>query len=413
VTSLLHGVAARVATIGADLPLAEVGAAAERIRDATALLAATLEASTAPPPTPLLVAATDHLDAAAGALARAREELDRYLAQVGITGSSPAPVSSGPSPTAWADRVDALTDHVGRPRPPVHSGLSIDELLTSVVRAVGDRTALRRALAAAPPAVGWALSARCAGSLAPEDPARVRRCATSRLPALLPGLDAATAEQVVSAASRVAPPPAGSRPDPTDVAIATIVLLAASTVDRPASPPATTRLDGSPDNAGAGSESGNHSPPSIPASGHTRAGGPTSGPASGHTRTSSPASGPAGGHTRTSSPASGPAGGHTRTSSPASGPAGSHTRTSSPASGPAGGHARTGGPAATGGRAGSHGSGRTHSPAEVGGRAAAHGSARIHGRAGVGGRAEVRGSAWVSGPAPDGGGFTASVGGWG
>ena len=82
--SLVQGLAHRVNAVGAGLPIGLVTAAADRLRRATGLLAATMHASAAPPPTPLLVAAGEHLDTAAGALNRARDELDRYLTTVGV-----------------------------------------------------------------------------------------------------------------------------------------------------------------------------------------------------------------------------------------------------------------------------------------------------------------------------------------
>jgi hypothetical protein len=110
--SLVQGLAHRVNAVGAGLPIGLVTAAADRLRRATGLLAATMHASAAPPPTPLLVAAGEHLDTAAGALNRARDELDRYLTTVGVTAVGVAAVGVAaavrrqPSPPPTICRAD-------------------------------------------------------------------------------------------------------------------------------------------------------------------------------------------------------------------------------------------------------------------------------------------------------------------
>ncbi|MEV0716315.1 hypothetical protein [Asanoa sp. NPDC050611] len=218
--SLLHALADRVVTVRGALPVAEVGVASGRLREATALLAATLEASSAVSAAPLLASAASHLDAACGALGRAGDELDRYLAAVGVAPSAAPMVTSGSCP--WAARIDVLTGSVGAARPSVDDRLTVDAVLVSAVRAAGrDRLALRASLLVAPPAVGWALAARTAGLVGVAAPDRVRAGALSRLPGLLPGLPAADA--LVRQALRL-PGPAVSA-HPADAGAVGVVLV--------------------------------------------------------------------------------------------------------------------------------------------------------------------------------------------
>jgi hypothetical protein len=221
--SLLHALASRVETVRADLPMAEVSVASGRLREATALLAATLESSTASSAAPLLASATSHLDAAAGALGRADDELDRYLASVGLFSDSASVVVSGSCP--WADRIDVLTGQVGATRPAVDPKLSVDLVLASAVRAAlaGSAAALRHTLVQSPPSVGWALGARAAGLLGVVEPPLVRRRAASRLPALLPGLSASAGSALVSQALRLPGPSVSAHA--ADVAAVGVVLV--------------------------------------------------------------------------------------------------------------------------------------------------------------------------------------------
>ena len=244
--SLVQGLAHRVTAVGAGLPIGQVTAAADRLRRATGLLAATLHASAAPPPTPLLVAAGEHLDTAAGALNRARDELDRYLTTVGVgagqvlaaaTLSTTDDLPRRPSAeqtSFWADRVDLLTDLRGTARPERAEETTVDDLLVAVVRAAqaGDRDGLRATLVAAPAATGLALGSLAADLLRERvgtDFPAVRRTALARIGDLLPGLDAATPVEILARACRQ---PARPRdPDapahPVDPAVAGPVLLAA------------------------------------------------------------------------------------------------------------------------------------------------------------------------------------------
>ncbi|HEV7710781.1 MAG TPA: hypothetical protein VGP16_21500 [Asanoa sp.] len=220
--SLLHALASRVETVRSDLPMAEVSVATGRLREATALLAATLESSAASSAAPLLASATSHLDAAAGALGRAGDELDRYLASVGLFSGAPSVVVSGSCP--WADRIDVLTGQVGAPRPAVDA-LSLDLVLAASVRAAlaGSAAGLRQVLVAAPPSVGWALGARAAGLLGVAEPALVRRGAADRLPALLPGLSAPAGSALVCRALRLPAPSVSAHA--ADVAAVGVVLV--------------------------------------------------------------------------------------------------------------------------------------------------------------------------------------------
>jgi hypothetical protein len=239
--SLLQGLAIRVHAVGDGLPIGQVHAAADRLRTATGLLAATLHESA---PTPLLVAAGDHLDVAAGALHRARDELDRYLAAVGLATAVPVPAAAAggavdrppvESFSFWADRIDVLTDRRGTPRPERREDSTVDGLLVEAVRRAqaGDRAGLREALAAAPATTGLALAPLAAELLrerAGTGFAAVRRSALARVADLLPGLDPATPLEVLTRALRRPVPPRDPDADgpahPVDPAVVGPVLLA-------------------------------------------------------------------------------------------------------------------------------------------------------------------------------------------
>ncbi|SDZ22767.1 hypothetical protein SAMN05421684_3661 [Asanoa ishikariensis] len=213
-------------TLRSDLPVVEVDVASERLRSATTLLAATLSASSAPSPALLLASATSHLDAAAGALGRAGDELSRYLASVGVVPiASSSVVTAGSCP--WADRVDVLTGLVGVARPAVDDRLSVSAVLVSAVRAASrvDRVALRRSLVVAPSSVGFALGARTAGYLGVVAPAPLREGGLALLPRLLPGLPAPDGAALVSQALRLPGDPVSAHP--ADVAAVGVVLVSA------------------------------------------------------------------------------------------------------------------------------------------------------------------------------------------
>ncbi|MEV4536350.1 hypothetical protein AB0J82_21425 [Asanoa sp. NPDC049518] len=222
--SLLSALASRVVTVRSDLPLVEVDVASTRLRSATTLLATTLSESSSPSPALLLASAASHLDAAAGALGRAGDELSRYLASVGVVPvASPAVVTSGSCP--WADRVDVLTGRVGAARPTVDDRLSVDAALGSAVRAASrvDRVALRQALVVAPSAVGWALAGRTAGYLGVVAPSTLRSGGLALLPRLLPGLPEPSGAALVSQALRLPGDPVSAHP--ADVAAVGVVLV--------------------------------------------------------------------------------------------------------------------------------------------------------------------------------------------
>lgn len=247
--SLVQGLAVRVTSVGEELPIRQVAAAADRLRTATGLLAATLRASADAPPTPLLVAAGDHLEHAAGAMRRARDELDHYLAAaVGVTtGEHFTPLTVHPSDSSpigkftdrsdlWTERVDHLTGLRGTPVPERIES-TVEELLRDVVRRTraGDRTGLRDRLAAAPAATGLALAPLAADLLRRAD---TPAAPPARLRDLLPHLDPLTPLEILARAARRPVPPRDPEVDgpahPVDPAVAGPVLLALLIADEKA-----------------------------------------------------------------------------------------------------------------------------------------------------------------------------------
>ncbi|SNT09280.1 hypothetical protein SAMN05421812_103124 [Asanoa hainanensis] len=224
--SLLAALASRVVTVRSDLPVVEIDVASSRLRSALSLLAATLAASSGPSPALLLASASSHLDAAAGALGRAGDELSRYLASVGVVSGVPVPSAvavSGSCP--WADRVDVLTAQVGVARPSVDDRLSVSAVLRSAVSAAsrGDRVALRQSLVVAPDSVGWSLAAHAAGRLGSVAPGSLQRDSLALLPRLLPGLPASDGAALVAQALRLPGDPVSAHP--ADVAAVGVVLV--------------------------------------------------------------------------------------------------------------------------------------------------------------------------------------------
>ncbi|MDG4823336.1 hypothetical protein O7635_15885 [Asanoa sp. WMMD1127] len=202
--SLVLGLADRVALVRSSLPSAEVALASVSVRAATSVLSATLAESSMASSARLLSVAASHLDAAVGALGLAGDELDRYLASVGLSSLPPsAVVVSGSCP--WADRVDVLTGCVGVGRPPVSPGVSVFTLLVAAAGAAsaGDREGLRRALVTAPPSVGWSLAAAAARLIGAVAPSVVRERALPVVGSVLPGLSRAEGAALVDRALRL------------------------------------------------------------------------------------------------------------------------------------------------------------------------------------------------------------------
>lgn len=256
--SLVQDLADRLRAANDQLPVAQVTAAAERMRAASSLLAWVLHQSARPADLPSLGTAAQRLDHAAAALRAAQDSLDAYCLAIGVAFDASADGRLPALPTAlpaqvqrvpqvdhqladwWAKRVCQLTQ-----LPPDLSQKGADsstELLTDCVKAAleNDTAALHRALISAGPAVGLGLAAvappllrHLATELAGhpprlEDLARVRRAALPLLAKVLPELMPDPGEEIIARVCHAQPQRKGSQPcHPTDVAIASALLVAA------------------------------------------------------------------------------------------------------------------------------------------------------------------------------------------
>jgi hypothetical protein len=263
--SLVEDLADQIRVAREELPVAQVAAAAERLRMAGGLLAwvrhatsevrhATSEvrhAPNGPVRLPQLGSASERLDAAARLMRSAQDLLAAYTLALGIaaepvTASGPV-VAAIPSPRTgallagwWAERVRHLS---GRDdlRSTKDSAGSSTELLRRLASAAlaNQPTRVHHELAAAGPAVGLGLAAVAPSilrSLASdlvghpprlEDLARVRRAGLVHM-ALLPNLPVEAAEEVVSRACHANAQRSSDKPPthPVDAAAAAALLVA-------------------------------------------------------------------------------------------------------------------------------------------------------------------------------------------
>jgi hypothetical protein len=253
--SLVQDLADRLRAAHDQLPVAEITAAAERMRAATALMAWVLHHSSRPDAVPSLGNAAERLDHAAAALRAAQDSLDSYSLAIGIAVDSypdnrlpavPGQVQRAHSVDHqladwWSTRVCHLTGHPMIEKRGEGAESSTELLALCVDTALeADTAALHRHLVSAGPAVGLGLAAVAPPLLrhlaldlvghAPrlEDLARVRRAALPLLAKVLPELTPDPGEEIIARVCHAQPQRKGSQPNhPTDVAVASALLVAA------------------------------------------------------------------------------------------------------------------------------------------------------------------------------------------
>lgn len=263
--SLIQELADRLRSTRDGLPIADVTAAAARLRTAQGLLAWVMHESSRPEAVPGTGPAADRLDHAAAALRVAQDALDDYCLALGIAiderpSEVPAPVpaqrathagaeahagahaathADAPLADWWSQRVSELSGYGAGERG--EATTSSSDLLAATVTAAlnSDTKQLHRALVAAGPAVGLGLAAvappllrQLAGELVGhpprlEDLARVRRAALPILAEVLPELPADPAEEIIARVCHAQPQRQPAQPaHPVDVAAASALLVA-------------------------------------------------------------------------------------------------------------------------------------------------------------------------------------------
>lgn len=265
--SLVQDLADHLRVAREDLPVAEVSAAAERLRMAGGLLAWVMHATGDPDRIPQLGAAAERLENAAGLMRCAQDALEAYTLALGIAGD-PVPArtpwsADAPSVTAavpaqagradkaqlsdwWAERVrvlagrDALDDLLTSATTDDTAETSTELLRRCASAALDERPAkLHRELASAGPAVGLGLAAVAppllrflAAELVGhpprlEDLARVRRAALVHI-GLLPELPTEAAEEIVARVCHATQQrgSGGNPAHPVDTAAAAVLLVA-------------------------------------------------------------------------------------------------------------------------------------------------------------------------------------------
>lgn len=262
--SLVQDLADRIRVAREELPVAQVAAAAERLRMAGGLLAWVMHSAGEPARVPQLGPASERLDAAAGLMRAAQDALEAYTLALGIA-ADPVPAAGpllvaaipnprGPAQLAhwWAERVRELAGRdgldglltssasgpAGHPNNAAESSTELLQRLASA--ALTELPArLHRELASAGPAVGLGLAA-----IAPpllrylaadlvghpprlEDLARIRRAGMVHI-GLLPNLPADAAEEVVWRVCHAVPQRDGDKSPthPVDAAAAAALLVA-------------------------------------------------------------------------------------------------------------------------------------------------------------------------------------------
>lgn len=257
--SLIQDLGARLHAADADLPLAELVGALDKLRASATLLAWVRQQSNNPMGVPELSGAIEHLEQAAHALHVAQDSVTGYLAAIGLgtepdqppggVAPPPPPVPEAPPPDTpgsaaprlrrwWAERVAFLTDGPPEPTEEV-TGTTTDELLRRVARRTraGDREGLRRDLESAPAPVGLGLAAlapallhRLATELLGHDPVpadlpALTRTAREPVLALLPKLPPELVDALLSRVCRVPPATDPVPPHPADSAVTSGVLV--------------------------------------------------------------------------------------------------------------------------------------------------------------------------------------------
>ncbi|MCP2325107.1 hypothetical protein HDA40_003614 [Hamadaea flava] len=278
--SLVQDLGDQLRIVREDLPIAEVRAAAERLRMAGGLLAWVMHATGDPQRVPQLGGAADRLESAAGLMRSAHDALDAYALALGLAADSvgtaqpwgagaplvPTQGRSADVPLSdwWAERVrtlaarDTLDDLItsgsteDRTVPAVPdrgtslrsaddpAATSVDLLRRCVSATLDERPAkLHRELGSAGPAVGLGLAAvappllrHLAAELVGhpprlEDLARVRRAALVHT-GLLPELPAEAGEEIVARICHATPQrrTEGSPTHPVDAAAAVVLITA-------------------------------------------------------------------------------------------------------------------------------------------------------------------------------------------
>ena len=272
--SLVEELGARLRTAADELPVPELVNAVGRLRAAVDLLSWVRQTSTRTVGVPELAQATERLEGAVAAVRVAQDEVNGYLAAIGLThqgapvadeswrgpmgapvvGDGP-PMPDGPGGRAldrwWVARVNALTEGEAEvdpndPDQAAEAAHTSQDLLRRVAQR-GDRAALRRELARVSPPIGLGMAAitpavlnRLCGRLLgyvprEEDLPRLLAAVRGRVRDLLPNADdtvtAALLAQACrlppSAAARIAPQRTDEPPHPADTAITGGVLVAA------------------------------------------------------------------------------------------------------------------------------------------------------------------------------------------
>ncbi|HEX5541418.1 MAG TPA: hypothetical protein VFX60_07625 [Micromonospora sp.] len=265
--SIIEELGAQLRAASDDLPVGLLNMALEHLRNASDRLRWVRQESNDPLGVPELSAATEHAQMAGHTLRVAQEQLDAYLAALGLnadaaptptttqgrtsdrTAAGPTPVTppqpppgDRPPPTLlrwWSARVAELTGLDA----PVTTALpeparDAEELLRRVSRPVhtGDRARLHAELRGVDADVGLALAAvtapllrRLTGRLLGHPPRaqdlpRLRQEVAGRIRALLPGLPPPVLDTLLSRLCRTPPPKNPNRPNPADSAVASAVL---------------------------------------------------------------------------------------------------------------------------------------------------------------------------------------------
>jgi hypothetical protein len=260
--SLVQDLADQLRAVREDLPIAEVSAAAERLRMAGGLLAWVMHATGDPNRVPQLGGAADRLESAAGLMRSAHDAIDAYSLALGMAADPVgAPSSWGASapivPTQarttdvplsdwWSERVrvlagrDAVDGLLTSSTTDDPAETSVELLRRCVSATLDERPAkLHRELASAGPAVGLGLAAvappllrHLAAELVGhpprlEDLAKVRRAALVHV-GLLPELSPEAAEEIIARVCHATPQRRGEGvpTHPVDSAAAATLVVA-------------------------------------------------------------------------------------------------------------------------------------------------------------------------------------------